>query len=66
MIKISAFLGARDREPARPETHLQATAGSNDISVLLKSRYRRSLRFGKAVIWRMSVKDARRCSRRRP
>jgi hypothetical protein len=31
------------REPARPETHLQATAGSNDISVLSKSWYGRSL-----------------------
>jgi hypothetical protein len=43
------------REPARPETHLQATAGLNEISVLSKSYYVRSLSRDKAVIRRMAV-----------
>jgi hypothetical protein len=47
-----------DRQSARPEAHLQATTGLNDISVLSKSRYGRSLTLGKAVIWRMPVKRA--------
>src|SRR5271165_9534 len=39
---------ARESEPARPEKHVQARRGHNDLSILSKSRYRRSLDLGKA------------------
>jgi hypothetical protein len=49
----SASLGVR-REAGPPVGYLQATAGSNDISVLSKCRFGHSLILGKVVIWRMS------------
>jgi hypothetical protein len=52
-----SIVANRDSEPARPNRIYKSRRCLNDISVLLKSRYGRSLRFDKAVICRMLFVD---------
>jgi hypothetical protein len=56
---------ARDREPARSGTYLQATAGSQrhfSLAKVLLSAQPQFVNCGKAVIWRMSDEVIRRMS----
>jgi hypothetical protein len=52
-------LVAIERPPTTAASKHKPRPGLNDISVLSKVCYGHSLRLGKAVIWRMSVRDFR-------